>query len=80
VPGGVRTRQQAVSDETSAARLSFTSFWDIFAIVARSSVSFLSANTNGLTAAGTILFILLRLLGPATVALTILALRAKVQR
>lgn len=60
--------------------LSFMRSWDVFAIAARSSVSFLSANTNGLTAAGTVLFILLRLLGPGTVALTILALRAKVQR
>jgi hypothetical protein len=72
-----------VASPTAAAGsegLSFTSSWDVFAIAARSSVSFLSANTNGLTAAGTILFILLRLRGPATVALTILALRAKVQR
>ena len=72
-----------VADPSAAAGsagLSFTNFWDVLAISARSSVSFLSATTDGLTAAGTMLFILLRLLGPATVALTILALRAKVQR
>jgi uncharacterized protein YjbI with pentapeptide repeats len=72
-----------VASPTAAAGssgLSFTSTWDVFAIAARSSVSVLSANTNGLTAAGTILFIVLRLVGPATIALTILAVRAKVQR
>lgn len=72
-----------VADESDAAGstgLSFNSFWDVMAIAARSSVSFLSAVTTGLTAGGTLLFILLRLAGPATVALAILALRARVQR
>jgi hypothetical protein len=72
-----------VADQTAAAGsagLSFHSFWDVLAIVARSSVSFLSAVTTGLTAEGTLLFILLRLAGPATVALTIFAVRARVQR
>ena len=43
-------------------------------------MSFLSAVTTGLTAAGTLLFVVLRLAGPAAVALTILALRARVHR
>jgi hypothetical protein len=45
--------------------LSFVQFWDVFAITARSSVGFISAMPQGLTAAGTLLFIGLRLIGPA---------------
>jgi len=72
-----------VADRTAAAGsagLAFDQFWDVFAIAARASVNVLSAVTTGLTAAGTMLFILLRLAGPATIALAILALRARVQR
>ena len=72
-----------VEDTVAAAGspgLTFNRFWDVFAITARSSVTFFSPVTNGLTSAGTLLFIALRLTGPATLALAILAVRARVQR
>jgi len=72
-----------VADRAAAAGsagLAFDQFWDVFAIAARASVNFLTAVTTGLTAAGTVLFIVLRLAGPATIALAVLALRARVHR
>lgn len=60
--------------------LTFTRFWDVFAITARSSVTFFSPVANGLNSAGTLLFIGLRLTGPAALALAIIAVRARIQR
>jgi hypothetical protein len=68
------------SAAAGSAALTFNRFWDVFAITARSSVTFFSPVTNGLNAAGTLLFIGLRLTGPVALALAILAVRARVQR
>jgi hypothetical protein len=76
-----------VNDEAAAAGrtpagggLSFDSYGDVVALVARSSVSFLSPTTSGLTAWGTALLILVRFAAPVFLALTVLAVRARVQR
>jgi hypothetical protein len=77
-----------VSDATAAAggssssthMLNFHRFWDTAAILGRSSVTFLSPIATGLTAAGTLMLILLRFTAPAALALAVLAVRARVQR
>jgi hypothetical protein len=60
--------------------LRFTQYWDCVAVAARNSVTFFGGISSGLTAAGTGLMFALRLIGPAAVALAILALRTRVQR
>jgi uncharacterized protein YjbI with pentapeptide repeats len=60
--------------------LSFQRFWDVAAILIRSSVSFLSPITSGLTALGTLMLVALRFSAPVALALAILAVRARVQR
>jgi hypothetical protein len=72
-----------VADPTQVAAspgLAFTRYWDCVAIAARNSVGFFSGISDGLTAAGTALMFVLRLLGPTMFALAILALRSRVQR
>lgn len=60
--------------------LRFGAFWDCVAIAAKNSVTFFGGISEGLTAAGTALMFLLRLVGPASFALIILALRSRVYR
>jgi uncharacterized protein YjbI with pentapeptide repeats len=53
---------------------------NVAAVVLRGSANLLSPLAEGLTAAGTLLFVVLKLAGPGFFALTILAIRARVQR
>jgi hypothetical protein len=55
-------------------------FWDALAFVMRNSISFLSAPASGLTAAGTFLFVFERYAAVALLALTVFAVRSRVQR
>jgi hypothetical protein len=64
----------------ASSGLRFNHYWDSVAIAVRNSVSFFGGISEGLTAAGTALMFVLRLVGPAAFALMILALRSRVQR
>jgi hypothetical protein len=72
-----------VSDTTKAAGsggLHFAQFWDCVAISFRSTVSFLSPVTEGLTALGTGLFVGMKIAGPLMLGLAALSMRSRVQR
>lgn len=69
-----------VAKAAGSAGLNFDRFWDCVAIAARSTVSFLSPVTDGLTGRGTILFLVAKIAGPLLLGLSALALRSRVQR
>ena len=74
--------QNSVAGATSpgARALRFDHYWEVVAILSRSAVNFLSGVSNGLSAWGVFLILLLRLTAPAFLALAIFAVRARVQR
>jgi hypothetical protein len=72
--------RSAVGITGSGRGLSFHHFGDVLAFVARSSVSFLTPTTSGLTAWGTALLLLVRFAAPVFLALATLAIRARVRR
>lgn len=65
---------------TGSSSLHFSHLLDCVAIGLRSTVSFLSPVTEGLTAGGTLLFVAMKLLGPLLLGLAALAIRARIQR
>jgi hypothetical protein len=69
-----------VAKAAGSAGLHFDSFWDCVAISLRSTVSFLSPVTDGLTGGGTVLFVAMKIAGPLLFGLAALALRSRVQR
>jgi hypothetical protein len=70
----------AVGIPSGGHGLDVNHFGDVVAFVARSSISFLSPATLGLTAWGTALILLARFTAPVFLALAVLAIRAHVQR
>ncbi len=69
-----------VARAAGSAGLHFNRFWDCVAVSARSTVSFLSPVTDGLTGSGTAVFLLMKIAGPLLLGLVTFALRARVQR
>ena len=69
-----------VAKAAGSAGLHFNRFWDCVAISVRSTVSFLSPVTDGLTGGGTVLFVGMKIAGPLLLGLLALALRSRVQR
>ena len=69
-----------VAKAAGSAGLHFERFGDCVAIAFRSTVSFLSPVTDGLTGSGTMLFLVAKIAGPVLLGLSALALRSRVQR
>ena len=76
----VTNEHLALGTSNNDSGLSLHHFIDVVAFVARSSVSFLSPPISGLTPSGTVLLLITRFVAPASLALAILAIRARVRR